>query len=102
MFGSGHMLKYMRRRGNLTKYYQQGWEALNTLIKLFFFRRTNKGGSLSEIKGKLIPIGQLMQRIFFWIHNFVPDQLWDSNYDIDEDTNYYYNDMIFSDNVNNN
>ena len=35
MIGSGHMLEYMRCWGNLTKYSQQGWEALNALIKLF-------------------------------------------------------------------
>ena len=37
IIGSGHMLIYMRRWANLTKYSQQGWEALNALIKLFFF-----------------------------------------------------------------
>ena len=49
MIGSGHVLEYMKRWGNLTKYSQQGWEALNALIKLFFFRRTNKGGSRSSV-----------------------------------------------------
>ena len=29
---------------NLSRYSEQGWEALNSLIKCFFFRRTNKGG----------------------------------------------------------
>ena len=47
MIGSGHMYHYMSKWGNLTKYSQQGWEALNALIKLFFFRRTNKGGKHS-------------------------------------------------------
>ena len=42
MIGSGHMLEYMRRWGNLTKYSQQGWEALNALIKLFFFAGQTK------------------------------------------------------------
>ena len=61
MIGSGHMLEYMKRWGNLTKYSQQGWEALNKLIKLFFFQRTNKGGGCSSgAKSKLIPIGELM------------------------------------------
>ena len=35
MVGSGHMLEYMRSLGNLKNYLQQGWEALNALIKLF-------------------------------------------------------------------
>ena len=37
MIGSGHFEEYMAKWGNLNKYSQQGWEALNALIKLFFF-----------------------------------------------------------------
>ena len=36
MIGSGHFEEYMAKWGNLNKYFQQGWEALNALIKLFF------------------------------------------------------------------
>ena len=75
MIGSGHLLKYMEMWGNLNKYSQQGWEALNALIKLFFFRRTNKGGfnstdgDISNLnnRSKLIPIGRLIQRRLIWI-----------------------------------
>ena len=88
MIGSGHMLQYMIRWGNLTKYSQQGWEALNSLIKLFFFRRTNKGGGNSDgkasSKSKLIPIAKLIQRRFFWICNLIPANLWDKNFKISE------------------
>ena len=35
MIGVGQILGYMRRYGNLNKYSQQGWEALNALIKIF-------------------------------------------------------------------
>ena len=35
MIGGGHMYVYMRQWGNLTKYSQQGWEALNALVKFF-------------------------------------------------------------------
>lgn len=103
MIGCGHMLEYMIRWGNLTKYSQQGWEALNALIKLFFFRRTNKGGGRSAIKSKLLPIGQLMQRRFFWICNLVPDKIWDSDYNINNDEdgeNLDYDDYIFDGNEN--
>ena len=41
---SGHIYKYMKEWGNLYKFSQQGWESLNSLIKRFFFLRTNKGG----------------------------------------------------------
>ena len=81
MIGSGHMLKYMEMWGNLNKYSQQGWEALNALIKLFFFRRTNKGGfnsadsDISNLnnRSKLIPIGRLIQRRLIWICNLLND-----------------------------
>ena len=86
MIVSGHMLEYMLCWGNLTKYSQQGWESLNALIKLFFFRRTNKGGSKANVKSKLIPIGQLMHRRFFWICNLVPTNIWDAEFDIDDVT----------------
>ena len=38
IIGAGHMLDYSKKRGNLTKYSQQSWEALNALINIFFFR----------------------------------------------------------------
>ena len=80
MIGSGHMLVYMCRWGNLTKYSQQGWEALNALIKLFFFIRTNKGGKNSGegvVKNsKLVQIAKLLQRQFFIVCNLVPNELW--------------------------
>ena len=90
MLGSGHMYEYMVRWGNLTKYSQQGWEALNSLIKVFFFKRTNKGGHKSGgstgLKSKLVPIARLIQRRLFWIGNLVPGELWNENYNFDEDT----------------
>ena len=71
MIGSGHMLVYVSRWGNLTKYSQQGWDALNALIKLFFFQRSNKGrknsGEGSMKKSKLIQIAKLLQRRFFCV-----------------------------------
>ena len=69
MIGSGHMYKYMVKWGNLTKYSHQGWEALNVLIKLFFFCRTNKdghnSGSSTQLKSKLVSISKLIQQRFF-------------------------------------
>ena len=74
MIGVGHMLEYMQQYGNLNRYSQQGWEALNALIKLFFFRRTNKGGknsgeSVTNLKSKLVPIGRRIQIRLLWVCN---------------------------------
>ena len=64
----------MTEWGNLNCYFQQGWEGLNDLIKIFF-RKTNKGGHGSRLdtiscnnkKSKLIPIIKLVQRCLLFI-----------------------------------
>ena len=85
MIGSGHFEEYMVKWGNLNKYSQQGWEALNALIKLFFFRRTNKGGhnsggDVTNLKSKLVPIGRLVQRRMLWVCNLVPENFFEDDY----------------------
>ena len=77
MIGVGHFLEYMKRYGNLNKYSQQGWEALNALIRLFFFRQTNKGGGniggdMTGLKSKFVPIARLIKRRMLWVCNLVP------------------------------
>ena len=62
---AGHVAFYMKEYGNLSKYSNQGWEALNSGIKCFFFRATNKGGGGGKgrrVKSKLIAIGEWLQR----------------------------------------
>ena len=44
MMGSGHFAEYLFKWRNLYRYSQQGWEAMNALIKTFFFWHTNHGG----------------------------------------------------------
>ena len=85
IIGVGHFIEYMKRYGNLSKYSQQGWEALNALIWLFFFRWTNKGGRksgdvLTNLKSKLVPIGRLVQRRLLWVCNLFPPTFWDNDY----------------------
>jgi hypothetical protein len=79
MLGSGHVKRYMQEWGNLNKYSQQGWESLNALIKSFFFRRTNRGGSNRGDRSKLVPIGKLLQRRLMWLCNLTDDMF--QNYD---------------------
>jgi hypothetical protein len=69
----------MQEWGNLNKYSQQGWESLNALIKSFFFRRTNRGGSNRGDRSKLVPIGKLLQRRLMWLCNLTDDMF--KNYD---------------------
>ena len=65
MIGSGHIADYLYKWKNLYRFSQQGWEAMNSLIKTFFFRRTSHGGGVKgedTKKSRLIPIARWLQR----------------------------------------
>ena len=64
MIGSGHVADYLYKWKNLYRFSQQGWEAMNSLIKTFFFRRTSHGGGVKGVskKSRLIPIARWLQR----------------------------------------
>ena len=61
MLASGHIGEYLIKLRNLYKHSQQGWESFNSLLKLFFFRRTSKGGGCG-VCSKLKPIARWLQR----------------------------------------
>ena len=70
MIGSGHIAQYMFKWRNLYRHSQQGWEALNWLIKTFYFRRTGHRGAVNQGKGtkfRLKPIGRYLQRRMMWV-----------------------------------
>ena len=64
MIGSGHIADYLYKWKNLYRFSQQGWEAMNSLIKTFFFRRTSHGGGVrgESKKSRLVPIARWLQR----------------------------------------
>ena len=68
MLSSSHVMRYMQEWRCLHRFSQQGWEALNALIKAYFFRRTNRGGlsKNSEKKSKLLGIARWLQRRIMW------------------------------------
>lgn len=68
MLSSSHVMRYLEEWRCLHRFSQQGWEALNALIKSYFFRRTNRGG-LSKNgtkKSKLLGIARWLQRRIMW------------------------------------
>jgi len=74
MLASGHVSAYLFYWKNLYRHSQQGWEAFNSLLKTFFFRRTQRGGSINGGKGtktRLVPIAKWLQRRIVWLcgHN---------------------------------
>jgi hypothetical protein len=68
MLSSSHVMRYMQEWKCLHRFSQQGWEALNALIKSYFFRRTNRGGlsKNSTKKSKLLGIARWLQRRIMW------------------------------------
>jgi hypothetical protein len=72
MIGSGHIAEYLYKWKNLYRFSQQGWEAMNSLIKTFFFRRTSHGGGVrgNSKKSRLIPIAQWVQRWLMFLCHF--------------------------------
>ena len=72
---SGHLLEFMHEWGNLYRFSQQGWESLNSLIKRFFFLRTNKGGGRAKKRSRLVPIARLFQRRILWLSGLAEKHL---------------------------
>ena len=90
MLSSSHVMRYMQEWKCLHRFSQQGWEALNALIKAYFFRRTNRGGlsKNSTQKSKLLGIARWLQRRIMWFSgkgDAVFDDSDDSSYENDDD-----------------
>jgi hypothetical protein len=62
MLSSRHIAWFMEAVGPLNNYSNQGFEALNHLMKWYLNTRTNKGGGRSKCKSKLRPIANLFLR----------------------------------------
>jgi len=61
---------------NLYRHSQQGWEAFNSLLKTFFFRRTGRGGATNQGRGRksrLLPIGRWLQRRIIWLCGYTEE-----------------------------
>ena len=73
LLGSGHITYYLAKYRNIAKFSQQGWEALNQLLKQFYFNNTNHGGSNGNRYGQLLkgqhlkPLMRLVQRRNMWL-----------------------------------
>ena len=78
---SGHAMEHMKEWGCLCRYSQQGWEALNSLVKTTFFRRTNRGGTQNSMRSKLVPVARVFQRRLLWLSGLGDDILNGNNID---------------------
>ena len=77
IYQSGHISELLFHWRNLYKHSQQGWEALNGAIKIFFFRRTNRGGHAGKHgrKSKLKAISRWLQRRLTFMCGFNEDHI---------------------------
>jgi hypothetical protein len=78
LLGAGHISVYLHQWKNIYKHSQQGWEALNSLIKTFYYRRTQRGGAANQGKGrksKLLPIARWLQRRTIWLAGYTEDSI---------------------------
>jgi hypothetical protein len=61
MLGARHVADLLFHHRNLFVFSNQGWEALNSLIKQVYFRRTARGGGRLS-SSRLLPIARWLQR----------------------------------------
>ena len=73
LIGAGHITYFLDKYRNLYRFSQQGWEALNKLIKSHYHHKTNHGGcqgntNSAMVRGQhLLPIANLITRRHAWL-----------------------------------
>ena len=100
MLSSSHVMRYMQEWRCLNCFSQQGWKALNALIKSYFFHRTNQGGlsKNAKTKSKLLGIARWLQSIrrIMW-YSRKGDALFSGENDDDDDDDSSYDDDCATD-----
>ncbi len=66
MLGSGHISDYLLICGNLYIHSQQGWEAFNSFLKVFYFRRTSRGGGKGSQGNRIRQLARWLARRLVW------------------------------------
>lgn len=66
MIGSGHVADFLYQYRNLYRHSQQGWEHLNSFLKVYFFRRTMRGGG-NNGGSKIKPLAKWLARRMVWM-----------------------------------
>ena len=66
LLASGHIADFLIHYRNLYEHSQQGWEALNSMLKVFFFRRTTRGGGNGD-GSRVREIARWLARRMIWL-----------------------------------
>jgi hypothetical protein len=76
---SSHLLHYMKKYKSLMIYSQQGWEALNALVKSYYYRRTQRGGNVGfkdkAGRTKLTSMMRWYQRRLLWLCGYSRNEI---------------------------
>ena len=75
MLGSGHVADYLIRCGNLYIHSQQGWEAFNSFLKVFYFRRTSRGGGRGSQHNRIRQLARWSARRVIWNSGLSYDEI---------------------------
>jgi hypothetical protein len=75
MLGSGHIADYLVRCGNLYQHSQQGWEAFNSFLKVYYFRRTTRGGGKGSEYNRIRQIARWLARRLLWSTGMSYDEM---------------------------
>jgi hypothetical protein len=78
LLASGHIADFLMHYRNLYEHSQQGWEALNSMLKVFFFRRTTRGGGRGD-GSKVRQIARWLARRMIWLTKIDYNSIVDSN-----------------------
>lgn len=76
LLGSCHMADYLDYYRNLYVHSQQGWEAFNSFLKVFFFRRTNRGGGNGD-GSRVRQIARWLGIRLIWIGGATFDEMYE-------------------------
>jgi hypothetical protein len=96
MIGSGHVADFLYEFRNLYRHSQQGWEHLNSFLKVYFFRRTMRGGGTTG-GSKIKPLAKWLARRMVWMAGTTYETILDfnSNEGIVENESIDDEDIIF-------
>ena len=66
MLDVGHVCDSLLIEGNLYRFSQQGWEAINKKFRKIFFNQTAMGGGRGGSNSKLLPVFYFFLREMYW------------------------------------
>jgi hypothetical protein len=70
----GHISKYLKYWRNLYVHLQQGWEAMNFVVKKYWFQAASQGGGQGS-RNWAIPLARWLQSRMMWMTGITFDEI---------------------------